>query len=89
MLNEAELNQSPLSSLVVDTDSEMKDYLVEYVGGKFNEEEVTVSMIHEVMAVEFPEFVISLAEENYLIGYEQGLKDADKLSQRETRETEK
>ena len=36
--------------------SELKDYLVEYVGTKLNSEEVTVNMIAEVLAVDFPEF---------------------------------
>ena len=32
-------------------------------------------MIIEVMAEEFPEFVMALAEENWIRGYEQGLDD--------------
>ena len=34
-----------------------------------------MKMIIEVMAEEFPEFVMALAEENWIRGYEQGLDD--------------
>ena len=56
--------------------------LVEYVGNKHvtdeqnGEIEVTVQMIVETLAHEFPEFVMIMAEENYLNGYKQGLEDA-------------
>ena len=69
------------------TDSPLKTYLVEYTGTKLANEEVTVHMIAEVMAAEFPEFVFSLAEENYLRGYQTGLDDAENLFKREARET--
>jgi len=88
LTNEAEINNSPLLSMVVEKDSELKDYLVEYVGTKLDEESVTVEMITEVMATEFPEFVLTVAEENFLLGYKQGLNDADELSERETVTTE-
>ena len=86
LTNEAEVNTSPLLSMVVEKDSELKDYLVEYVGTKLNKEDVTVEMITEVMATEFPEFVLTVAEENFLLGYKQGLSDAE-LSERETIQT--
>ena len=88
LLNETQLNTSPILSMVVEKDSELKDYLVEYVGTKLDQENVTVQMITEVMATEFPEFVLTVAEENFLLGYKQGLNDADKLSERETDTTE-
>jgi hypothetical protein len=88
LTNEAELNTSPLLSMVVERNSELKDYLVEYVGTKLDNENVTVEMITEVLATEFPEFVISLAEENFLLGYEQGLKDADGLHPRKAETVE-
>ena len=34
-------------------------------------------MIVEVMAQEFPEFVLALAEENWVRGYQQALDDVD------------
>ena len=58
-------------------DTPLKEILVEYVGEKANPEnqEVTLEHILDVMADEFPEFVLALAEENFLRGYAQGLAD--------------
>ena len=68
------------------TDSPLKTYLVEYVGTRLDTEEVTVHMIAEVMAADFPEFMFSMAEENYLKGYQTGLDDAANLHYRKTEE---
>jgi len=59
-------------------DTELKQYLVNFVGEQKKlkeEDEVTVGMIVEVMAEEFPEFVLSVAEENFLRGYDQAISD--------------
>ena len=63
----------------VETDTEMKDWLVNYVGEKHdpNSGEVTVEMIVETMATEFPEFLMAVAEENWVRGYHQALSDVD------------
>ena len=69
----------------------MKQWLVNYVGEtysmaveKHNSEEqekmewdgnVTVEMIVESMSLEFPEFVMALAEENFIRGYKQAIDD--------------
>jgi len=57
----------------------MKQYLVDYVGNKLDlcqeSHEITVEMIVEVMAEEFPEFVLAVAEENFLRGYKQAMQD--------------
>ena len=68
-------------ALPVDPDSELKNYLVEYVGKRLSpeNEEVTVNMIAEVLAADFPEFVFAFAEENFLRGYQLGLDDAQGL----------
>jgi len=57
----------------------MKEWLVDYVGEKLKPEndEVTVEMIIEAMAIEFPEFLLPLAEENFIRGYSQALADVD------------
>ena len=39
--------------------------------------EVTLEMVIEVMAKEFPEFLLSIAEENFIRGYQQGLADME------------
>ena len=63
---------------VFEMDGELKEYLVNYVGTQLQPEndEVTVHMIIQVLAAEFPELVVSIIEENYLKGYQQGLDDA-------------
>jgi len=63
----------------VEPDSEMKNWLVEYVGNPLspNDGLVTVEHIIEVMAKEFPEFLLCVAEENFIRGYQQALNDAD------------
>jgi hypothetical protein len=61
---------------MTDKETPLKDFIVEYVGQKLSSgEEVTVEMIVEVMAEEFPEFLMLVAEENWIRGYEQALDD--------------
>ncbi len=64
---------------VVNTTTELKKWLVNYVGEKHDPEngEVTVEMIVETMAIEFPEFLMAIAEENWVRGYHQALDDVD------------
>ena len=68
---------NPLLKEKVEKENSMKDWLVTYVGEKLtpDNEEVTVEMIVEVMAEEFPEFLMVLAEENFIRGYQQGMVD--------------
>ena len=63
----------------VEPDSEMKNWLVEYVGNTLAPEDglVTVEHIIEVMAKEFPDFLMCVAEENFIRGYQQALNDAE------------
>jgi hypothetical protein len=79
VLTEEEVHTNPDLGLVVQPDSDLKKYLVEYAGTKFNSEEVSVNMIVEVIASEFPEFLYAVAEENFLRGYQEGLEDAQLL----------
>ena len=64
---------------VVETDNPMKNWLVDYVGQKLKPEDgqVTVNMIVEAMAEEFPDFLMLIAQENWLRGYQQALYDVD------------
>lgn len=61
----------------VNTDTGLKSMIVDYVGTKLKPEDnlITVEMVIEIFADEFPEFVLSVAEENWIRGYEQGLAD--------------
>jgi|TARA_E500000331_G_scaffold333305_1_gene357392 hypothetical protein len=78
-ISEEQAHTNPMLAMRVETDSKLKEYLVEYVGSKFDNEEVTVNMIAEALASDFPEFAFAYAEENYLRGYQQGLEDAQGL----------
>jgi hypothetical protein len=73
-------NKSPLlESIVEKTESDLKLWLVDYVGTKENSDsgEVTVESIINVMAEEFPEFLMAVAEENWIRGYHQALSDVE------------
>ena len=63
----------------VEKDNAMKTWLVDYVGDKVKPEngEITVEMIVQVMADEFPDFLMLVAQENWLRGYQQALYDVD------------
>ena len=75
-ITEQQLHENPDLAAVVERETELKNYLVEYVGTKFDQEDVTVAMIVDIMAMEFPEFMMAVAEENFLRGYKSGLDDA-------------
>lgn len=64
---------------VVETENPMKSWLVDYVGQKFKPEDgqVTVNMVVEAMSQEFPDFLLVVAQENWLRGYQQALYDVD------------
>ena len=58
------------------TDTGLKELVVNYIGERLaGPEEITVDMAVEVFAAEFPEFLLAVAEENFLRGYEQALVD--------------
>tara|TARA_Y100000034_G_C6712341_1_gene314729 strand:+ start:110 stop:379 length:270 start_codon:yes stop_codon:yes gene_type:complete len=76
MKNASEIENEHLAESV-NPDSDLKVLIVEYVGTKHEPKnnEVTVEMVIDTFASEFPEFVLALAEENFFRGYEQGLQD--------------
>ena len=84
-MNEVNFNDIDLteyeetSKKIMEKENELKTFLVEYVGEKEKPEndEVTVEMIVNTMAKEFPEFVLTVAEENWIRGYQQAMIDAE------------
>jgi len=68
---------NPTLSEVPEGNTELKRWLVEYVGNQHTPGtgDVTVEMIVETVAQEFPEFLLVVAEENFFRGYEQALAD--------------
>jgi hypothetical protein len=73
-------DKSPLLESIVDKqESDLKLWLVNYVGEKTAPDngDVTVENIINVMADEFPEFLMAIAEENWIRGYQQALTDVE------------
>jgi len=68
-----------VTNTIVEKDNPMKTWLIDYVGEKLKPEsgEITVEMIVEAMSQEFPDFLLAVAQENWLRGYEQALYDVD------------
>jgi hypothetical protein len=64
-------------AMPVSVETELKKMVVNYIGERLSPEDgdVTVQMAVDVFAVEFPEFLLAIAEENFLRGYEQALVD--------------
>jgi hypothetical protein len=71
--------QNPGLEEIVEPENDLKNMLVEYVGEKLNPEDnqVTVEMIMHALADEFPEFLLAVAEENWVRGYHQALSDVE------------
>ena len=83
------INENPDLRVVVEKETPVKTWLIDYVGEKTSPEngEVTVEMIVDVLSTEFPEFLMVLAEENWLRGYRQGIHDVElgrKMAESET-----
>ena len=62
----------------VEARNELQEDLVRHVGSRINQQEdqVTIGQVIGILASEFPELVITIAEENWIRGYKQGLEDA-------------
>lgn len=72
-------NENPDLLLPIKEDNELKKLLVNYVGNQMEPEndEVTMEMAIDVIALEFPELLLAIAEENFIRGYQQAMWDAD------------
>ncbi|MDC1160139.1 hypothetical protein OAT10_00145 [Luminiphilus sp.] len=73
IFNNQQLNKT------VNTDNELREFIVNYVGNKLDpkDDQVTVEMVVEVVAKEFPEFLLAVAEENWIRGYKQAFDDIE------------
>jgi len=71
--------QNPELTKTVAPDTPLKEWLVNYVGEKQTpgHDEITTEMIVETMATEFPEFLMVIAEENWIRGYHQAMSDVE------------
>ena len=70
---------NPAAVKEVELNNPMKQWFVSYIGEKYKPENgvVTVELAVRAMAEEFPEFLMVLAEENWLRGYKQGVDDSE------------
>ena len=86
-------DENPDLKQTVESNNDLKNMFVQYVGNKLNPKDnnVTVEMAIDVLAEDFPELVMVLAEENWIRGYQQGLDDthAGKKLMEEKDETRK
>lgn len=75
--------ENELLDMVIRTDNPLKEMFVQYVGEKVQPEdgEVTLEMIIDVLADEFPEFVLAVAEENFIRGYKQAFVDMESVGE--------
>ena len=71
--------EDTLEETVVDPDNHLKNFIIEYVGEKTNPEDelVTLDMVVETLAEDFPDIVLAIAEENWVRGYHQALSDVE------------
>ena len=68
---------------VVSSQTGLKELVVNYIGNRLEaEEEITVNMAVEVFAAEFPEFLMAVAEENFIRGYEKALNDIEQMEKK-------
>lgn len=76
--NAQEINKGTLDK-EVELNNPLKSWLVGYVGEKISPEDDVVRVEHivEVLAQEFPEFLMVVAEENWIRGYQQGITDVE------------
>ena len=76
-----EQTEESASTKTVEKTTPIKEWLVEYIGEQHNpeNEQVTVEMIVNTMADEFPEFLMVVAEENWIRGYHQALTDVEEV----------
>jgi|TARA_R100001530_G_scaffold86109_2_gene59954 hypothetical protein len=70
--------ENPELQKTVEGTTGLKQLVVNYIGERLAvEEAVTVDMAVQVFAAEFPEFLMAVAEENFIRGYQQGLDDIE------------
>lgn len=91
--NEGQELETETLKYKVEPNNQVKEWLVNYTGRRYKTEinkinieenkniewdgDVTVEMIVGVLAEEFPEFVMALAEENFIRGYRQAFTDME------------
>jgi len=76
---EKEFDKEDPKFYLVKNDTKLKELIVNYVGKQLHPitPEVTVEDVVNIFADEFPEFLLVVAQENFLRGYTSGIDDAN------------
>jgi hypothetical protein len=71
--------ENPELEQEVEKNSPLKEWLVDYVGDQMKPKDglVTLQMVVDVVAKEFPSFLLAVAEENFIRGYNQAMLDIE------------
>lgn len=74
------MDDREIEETVVQKDNPLKEMFIQYVGEKLKPDngEVNVEMCVQVFAEEFPDFLLLVAQENFLRGYRQCLLDMER-----------
>ena len=86
-----EVTDNPDLKEAVECRNDLMSFIVQYVGEKTQPEnnDVTVENIVDVFADDFPEFLMAVAEENWVRGYHQGIADVEEGERLFNEEVEK
>lgn len=73
------MDDREIEEKVVQKDTPLKELFVQYIGEKLKPDngEITVEMCVDVLAEEFPDFLLLVAQENFLRGYKQCISDME------------
>lgn len=71
--------KNPLEEIVEPSSNSLRQMIVNYVGAKLQptNNQVNLQMIVSVLADEFPEPIMAVAEENFIRGYKQAMVDSE------------
>ena len=74
---EKEFDEEDPKFYLVKNDTKLKELIVNYGGEQLHPTtpEVTVAAVVKIFADEFPEFLLVVAQENFLRGYSEGIKE--------------
>ena len=74
-----DLGENPVLKQKVQKENDLKNFLVNYAGDMLGpkDDNVTVEMVIAAVATDFPEFLMAVAEENWVRGYHQALVDVE------------
>jgi hypothetical protein len=74
--------ENPNLNKAVESNTGLKELVVDYIGNRLEApEEITVDMAVQVFAAEFPDFLMAIAEENFIRGYQQAMDDIESTQQ--------